>query len=51
MMGAKFSSPSRSGGEGDHAKHGGGVCALPRYPSTILRMVPLPILWMGRKGA
>jgi hypothetical protein len=45
----------RSGGEGDHAKHGGGVggagiseiCAnrhgLAFHPSTTLRVVPLPI--------
>jgi hypothetical protein len=31
-------------GEGDHAKHGGGVFgeACSSYPSTTLRVVPLP---------
>ena len=31
-------------GEGDHAKHGGGVIAqaCSNYPSTTLRVVPLP---------
>ncbi|HEX8192639.1 MAG TPA: hypothetical protein VF552_07030 [Allosphingosinicella sp.] len=36
--------PILQDGEGDHAKHGGGVsdeaCVL--YPSTTLRVVPLP---------
>src|SRR4051812_31563241 len=29
-------------GEGDHAKHGGGVLLTPKNPSTALRAVPLP---------
>jgi len=39
------SSPPRSGGEGDPAKQGGGVIAeaSASYPSTTLRVVPLPI--------
>ncbi len=36
-----ISSP-RFRGEGDHAKHGGGVIARRGYPSTSLRLVPLP---------
>ena len=36
------SSPSRSDGEGDHAKHGGGATGAVR-PSTALRAVPLPM--------
>ncbi len=53
------SSPRR--GEGDHAKHGGGVGAnasgpllnsgpsgeIRSAPSTMLRMVPLPTMWGG----
>jgi hypothetical protein len=37
-------------GEGDHPKGGGGVTGtgLGKYPSTMLRMVPLPMLRMGR---
>jgi hypothetical protein len=50
-----FASLPRSGGEGDHAKHGGGVTGAgiresrsnlglrAFYPSTTLRVVPLPI--------
>ena len=46
---------SEARGEGDHAKHGGGVAGaeargsekktegLANYPSTTLRVVPLPI--------
>jgi hypothetical protein len=35
---------AEGGGEGDHAKHGGGVIgsACSSYPSTTLRVVPLP---------
>jgi hypothetical protein len=51
--------PRAKRGEGDHAKHGGGVAAaapvaLARtsspcstYPSTTLRVVPLPIVADG----
>jgi hypothetical protein len=35
-------------GEGDHPKGGGGVYGGCDYPSTMLRMVPLPIYGMGR---
>ena len=36
--------PPRNG-EGDRAKHGGGVCPFgPNNPSTSLRLVPLPML-------
>jgi hypothetical protein len=39
-------------GEGDHAKHGGGVIdeACSSYPSTTLRVVPLPMrpAWGGK---
>ena len=47
------SSPSRSDGEGDHAKHGGGVAPGPSPgpdidPSTALQAVPLPNLQLGR---
>ena len=45
-LGAR-SSLSRSDGEGDHAKHGGGASGAAR-PSTTLRVVPLPMLCMGR---
>ena len=40
-----FASLPRSGGEGDHPKGGGGGAdeASANYPSTMLRMVPLPI--------
>jgi hypothetical protein len=41
----------RMHGEGDHPKGGGGVtgsaCAF--YPSTMLRMVPLPTGFAGRE--
>jgi hypothetical protein len=52
--------PCAKRGEGNHAQHGGGVSAeafavLARtsilrstYPSTTLRVVPLPIVPMGR---
>jgi hypothetical protein len=42
---AAFILPIAAGdGEGDHAKHGGGVNgeACASYPSTTLRVVPLP---------
>ncbi|HEX8466642.1 MAG TPA: hydantoinase B/oxoprolinase family protein [Allosphingosinicella sp.] len=39
--GSASSSPSRSDGEGDHAKHGGGADSA-AIPSTALRAVPLP---------
>ena len=42
------SSPSRSDGEGDHAKHGGGAIPSRQSPSTALRAVPLPMLRTGR---
>jgi error-prone DNA polymerase len=42
MEGPISSSPSRSVGEGDHAKHGGGAGGVVS-PSTALRAVPLPI--------
>ena len=35
-------------GEGDHAKHGGGVSRL-YDPSTVLRTVPLPIRFAERE--
>ncbi|HEX8126698.1 MAG TPA: hydantoinase B/oxoprolinase family protein, partial [Allosphingosinicella sp.] len=39
--GSASSSPSRSDGEGNHAKHGGGANSA-ASPSTALRAVPLP---------
>ncbi len=42
---ARFILPVAEGdGEGDHAKHDGGVIAeaCSSYPSTTLRVVPLP---------
>src|SRR3546814_19955731 len=43
-----YSSPSVDG-EGDRAKRGGGEEARPpNFPSTMLRMVPLPTLRVGR---
>jgi hypothetical protein len=45
MRGMHFASLPQSGGEGDHPKGGGGVAyeASGNDPSTMLRMVPLPI--------
>ena len=43
------SSPSRRDGEGNHAKHGGGVSRA--YPFTGLGLVPLPKLRLGRNLA
>ena len=40
MMAARFSSPAFAG-EGDRPQDGGGVSGAV-YPSTMLRMVPLP---------
>ncbi len=46
----RFRSSPGFPGEGDHAKHGGGVIAQASasYPSTTLRVVPLPTLRAGR---
>ena len=42
--------PHPQDGEGDHPQGGGGVLSLaPEYPSTMLRMVPLPTLRVERK--
>jgi hypothetical protein len=54
---ARLILPAREArGEGDHPKGGGGVAGTglrqPSYPSTMLRMVPLPILrWGGFTGS
>ena len=49
-----FILPSANGGEGDHAKHGGGVIdeASASYPSTTLRWSPSPCFaWGGSSQA
>jgi hypothetical protein len=45
--------PMRRHGEGDHPKGDGGVngSACASYPSTMLRMVPLPIACDGEELA
>ena len=42
---SRFLPAGGAGGEGDHPQGGGGVKGTGRasYPSTMLRMVPLPI--------
>jgi hypothetical protein len=50
MMGIMLSSPSIAWGGGPPKGWWRGNSPLPEgYPSTMLRMVPLPILRMGRK--
>ncbi len=49
MRGGSHILPVRAAhGEGGHPKGGGGVMA-PNYPSTMLRMVPLPISCADRE--
>ncbi len=48
-MSAEIILPARKArGEGDHAKHGGGVTGA-ASPSTVLRTVPLPIRFADRE--